>query len=201
MDSQVHTGGMGQEYVEERAKRHPKGAANSIHYTLLDPIFDRLFGFTVEGSLTQRFALVMKLLAPGQRELDFDPIPDEDHRRRNHGQPLFLNLGGEALDLAFVHQQPPRAAGLVARIPTVLVRTDMTAIEDRLTAGKIDMGIGEVDPAAPDRLDFGAEQLDTRDLVLEKMVEVTGTAILSNHPTLIIHTTTLVMASTTAGSN
>ena len=31
----IHTGGMGQEYAEKRAKRHPKGAANSIHYTLL----------------------------------------------------------------------------------------------------------------------------------------------------------------------
>jgi hypothetical protein len=31
----IHTGGMDQEFAEERAKRHPKGAANSIHYTLL----------------------------------------------------------------------------------------------------------------------------------------------------------------------
>ena len=31
----IHTGGMGQEYAENRAKRHPKGAANPIHYTLL----------------------------------------------------------------------------------------------------------------------------------------------------------------------
>ena len=201
MDSQVHTGGMGQDHVEERANRHPKGAANSIHYALLGPIFDRLFGFTVEGSLTQRFALVMKLLAPGQRELDLDPIPDEDHRRRDHGQPLFMDLRGESLDLAFVHQQPPRAAGFVARIPTVLIRTDMTTHEGRLTVGKMDVGIGEVDPAAPDRLDLGAEQLDAGDLVLEEVVEVTGTAILSNHPALIIHATTLVIASTTAGSN
>jgi hypothetical protein len=77
----------------------------------------------------------------------------------------------------------------------------MTTHEDSLTASEVDVGIGEIDPAVPDRLDLGAEQFNPGNFVFEKVVEMTGAAILGKDPTLITHATTFAMAVTTAGSN
>ncbi len=73
---------MGQEYAGNRAKRHPKGAANSIHYTLLvdgirlEPVhvlarFEVLVGFLVprRSLLTTRRAGVFLTKHGGIRAL------------------------------------------------------------------------------------------------------------------------------------
>ena len=180
---------------------HSRNATSTGRERLPRLLLDRLFGLTVEGSLTQRFSLVVELLSSSQDDLYLDPVPDQDHRRRNHRQPLLLDLGGKPLDLPLVHEQTPWAAGLMARVPAVFIGADVATHEHGFATREVDMGVGEVDPTGPDCLDLGATQLDAGDLVFEEVVEVAGAAILGNHPTLLVHTTTLARASTTVGSN
>ena len=151
--------------------------------------------------MTEGLSFVVQLFAPRQSELHLDPVAHEDNGRRNHGQALLLDLGGEAFDLTFVHQQPPRPTRLVTGVAAVLVLADVTAHEDGLTTRKMDMGVCEVDPPVPDGLDLGAAQLDPSHFVLEEVVEVASLAILGDHPAFFAHALTFAMASTTLGSN
>ena len=60
--------------------------------TLPSAILDRLFGLAIEGALTERVPLVMKLFATHERNFDLDPVAFEERAQRHHSEPLFLDL-------------------------------------------------------------------------------------------------------------
>src|SRR4029077_3811483 len=82
-------------------------------------------GFFVRRATPFSLALVPKLLAFRQRQLDLDSTVLEVHANWYQGQPLLLGLADQLADLFAMHQQlagPQRS--VIVNVP-VLVRTDM----------------------------------------------------------------------------
>lgn len=91
---------------------------------------------------------------------------------RNDGEPLFLSLSIDRVDLFSVKQQFSVAPALRLEVMGVGVRLDVQIHDPELSVENAAEGIGHVDPAEEDALDFGALQGDARLVRIEQLVVV-----------------------------
>ena len=78
------------------------------------------------------FALVVKLFAAAQADLDFDPGMFKINRKGDQCQPVLLHCAVKFPDFTPVHQQPPGTDGIAVEDIAVLIGADVHAVDVQL---------------------------------------------------------------------
>src|SRR5262249_50425886 len=109
----------------ECGRRRPRVPPSSSSVSSLHRALD----LTLRVALDERAALVDRVLAACERELDLDTTVLEVQARRNECQALLAHLAVEAVDLAAVKQQLARPRGVVVRAVSLVVDRDLGAVQ------------------------------------------------------------------------
>src|SRR6185312_5713113 len=117
-----------------------------------------------------RLALVAAILTAPNRYLDLHAALLEVQARRDDREPLLANGRVQPLDLALVQQQLARAHRLVVRAVALVVRGDLHAVQPHLAVAHVGVALGQRRAAAPQRLDLGSGQDETRLEAVEQLI-------------------------------
>ena len=119
------------------------------------------------------FALVVLALAPGQGQGHLGLALLEVDFKRDQRQAFFIDLADQALDFIFMQQQLAGALRVVVAVGGKRVGADMHLMDEDFPL-VVDLGVSifQVDPAEPQRFDFGAAQGQAGFIfVLDKIIE------------------------------
>src|SRR5690606_30671096 len=131
-------------------------------------------------ALLDRLALVVGLLALGQRQLDFrPPFAVEIDAERDQRHALALDRADHLLDLALVEQQLARPLRLVVEAVAVAELGDVGVDQPSLAAAHFGVALGDRALARSQTLHLGARERDARlerllDEILEPRAPVLG---------------------------
>src|SRR5690606_16445515 len=115
-------------------------------------------------------ALVVALLALGQRDLELDLVALPVHRGGDEGVSVALHAADQVVDLAPVQQQLAAALGIGDDVGRGLdQRRDLRAVQEQLTVADHRIAFADVGAARTDRLQLPALQRHAR---LEALVEL-----------------------------
>src|SRR5437762_4681865 len=132
------------------------------HRRALAPVPHRLPRLPLDVLALDALALVVRLLAAGEADLDLDLAVLEIGLQGHDGVALLGGLAPELVDLAAVQEQLPVAALGVVEGVGMAVGADAAADQPQLAPAEVDEGVAEVQPALPDRLHLRADQGDAR---------------------------------------
>src|SRR6266566_2986379 len=125
-------------------------------------------------------ALVAYLLAARDRQLDLRAAVLEVELRRDDGQPLFLHLADQRIELAPVHEQLAVAIGIVVGEVPLRVFGDVRADEPELAVADVSECALQRCLAVPERLHLRTGQHEPSLEPVEQVVVVPRTAILGD---------------------
>ncbi len=121
--------------------------------------------FDVAASVTfrQRLTLVIQLLPPRQRYIDFRQTLAQHQSDRHQRVAARLDFGAQVVKLPVMNQQFARPVGFVVVVgPRMFIRRDVRADEPQLTILNARVCITQVDTALADRFDLCSAQDDAR---------------------------------------
>src|SRR5581483_5584247 len=125
-------------------------------------------------------ALVVQLLAAGERELDLcTALVVEIELERHQRHALALDRADQLVDLPFVQQQLARALRRMIEAPGLQILGDVGVDQPELAAARIRIGLGDRGFARAQRLHLAAGERDAglellADLVVEARLAVLG---------------------------
>src|SRR5258705_11431801 len=129
----------------------------------------------------ERLALVVRLLALGERQQHLDAPFLEVELQRHEREALLDGPANQLADLVRVHQQLALPLLGVIGVAAVTVRADVHVHQPDLAVLRARVAVAEVHASLPNRLHLGAEQRDTRFPRLEDVIVVAGLAVLRGH--------------------
>src|SRR5438552_2723606 len=124
-----------------------------------------------------RLALVVLPLAPGEPDLELDPVARPVEAEWHEGQALLLDGDTEPDDLAFVQQQFPFTLCLVIATVTPLIGTDVDVDQEGFALTEAHIALAQVGAALAQRLDLGADQLNAGLDRLQDEIVMEGDAV------------------------
>ena len=151
-----------------------------IHLVNSTPALERALDLPLGVPVGDVAALVLPLLAAGQRELDLDAALLEVEPRRNQRQTLLAHLAPEIVDLVAMQEQLAVALGRMRPDRALRVVGDRGADEPDLVAPHVGVRVADLDVAVTQRLDLRAGEHETRLDTVEQLVVVPGTAVVGN---------------------
>src|SRR5204863_3544998 len=125
-------------------------------------------------------ALVMQLLAAGERQLDLGAaLLVEIELERHDGHPLALDRAAELVDLTPVEEQSARALGGVIEAAGLQIFGNVGVDEPKVPAARVGVGLADRGLAGAQRLHLAAGERDASlehfaDLVVEARLAVVG---------------------------
>ena len=119
---------------------------------------DLTLGVTLGGGLT----LVIELFALGKTQLDFDPGVGEIDGQGDESHAVLFDGAVQAHDLALVHEQLTRAAGILVENIALFIGADVHAVDGKLPVLDDAVGVLQVDVALTDGLDLCPHKGDAR---------------------------------------
>src|SRR5262245_42641931 len=131
-------------------------------------------------ALTERLALVVRLLAFGQRQLHLHPPILEIELERHEREPLLRHLADHLANLIAMQQQLPLPQLTVGGRAAMTIRTDVDVEHPHLAVVDPRVAVAEVDPPLADRLHLRAKQRHARFPGVEDVIVVAGLAVLGD---------------------
>src|SRR4051812_10758253 len=150
--------------AQQKARASSPAAHRALHLALLLALADRL-------------ALVVRVLAAGQRDLDLRVLALEVDARRHDGQAALADAPDEAVDLTAVQQQLARPVRVVVRAGGGPVVRDVRVGRPPPPLWQRRVAVAHWRAAGARRLDPGAQQHDARLDVVEQLVAEPGLAV------------------------
>ncbi len=127
----------------------------------------------------------MQLLALAQSQQHFGSSFLEIDFERHQRQTLFAGPGREPLDLALVHQDLARPAGLVVELVRPLVLGDVAAQQPHFVAADARIGLLQRNLAAAQAFDLAPDENNSALQRLEDLVLEARAAVLGDEPVVI----------------
>ena len=118
------------------------------------PIFKRTFYVTLGRFCLQILALIIVMLAAGQRELQLRAAMLEVDLERHEGEALLACLAEQLDDLRLVHQELARAQRIVIEDIPLLIRADMHMLDENLAILDDSIAVLEIGLAGPQGFDL-----------------------------------------------
>ena len=154
-----------------------RGGGAGLAAAFFVEVGDGACGFAVHGFAFEVLALVTLGFAFANADFDFHEGAFPVGAEGGEGEAFLLGEDGEFLDLALVEEEFAGAARFVLGVAGFVVGLDVEVVEPSLAALDAGEGVGEVDFALADGLDFGAAQFDTGFVAFEDMEVPSGFSI------------------------
>jgi hypothetical protein len=126
-------------------------------------------------------SLVVQLLGPRHADIDLRLTPPNGHPQGDEGHPFGLDLAPQVHDLSSMNKKLSRSRGIMVRIGTVGIRSDVRSNQPQLAIVDARIRFGKRDLPRPNRLDFAPRQRDACLHTVENLIVVKGATIRRDH--------------------